>query len=167
MGAPYAEEGCKLFVYGVNENTSNSELSDAFSKYGTVVDTYNTGKGYAFVTYDNKEDAATATDQLNGQEVLGQQVKVNVARPKNDGGGGGRGGYGGGRGGGGYGGGGGGYGGGGGGGGRGGGGYGGGGGSYGGGRGGGGGGYGGDRGGGGYGGGGYGGGGGGYGGGGY
>merc|ERR1712210_53300 len=107
MGAPYAEEGCKLFVYGVNENTSNSELSDAFSKYGTVVDTYNTGKGYAVVTFDNKEDASTATDQLNGQEVLGQQVKVNVARPKNDGGGGG--GYGGGRGGGGYGGGGGGY----------------------------------------------------------
>ena len=72
--APFAEEGCKLFVYGVNENTSNSELSDAFSKYGTVVDTYNTGKGYAFVTFDNKEDAATATDQLNGQEILGQQV---------------------------------------------------------------------------------------------
>ena len=123
--APYAEEGCKLFVYGVNENTSNSELSDAFSKYGTVVDTYNTGKGYAFVTFDNKDDAQTATDQLNGQEILGQQVisqfelsclimknfsrififcsaaflmqvKVNVARPKNDGGGGGRGGYGGG-----------------------------------------------------------------------
>merc|ERR1712037_732317 len=90
-------EGCKLFVYGVNENTSNSELSDAFSKYGTVVDTYNTGKGYAFVTFDNKDDAQTATDQLNGQEILGQQVKVNVARPKNDGGGGGgRGGYGGG-----------------------------------------------------------------------
>ena len=131
--APYAEEGCKLFVYGVNENTSNSELSDAFSKYGTVVDTYNTGKGYAFVTFDNKDDAQTATDQLNGQEILGQQVKVNVARPKNDGGGGGGGGRGG------YGGGGGGYGGGG----RGGGGYGGG--SY----GGGGGSYGGDRGGGG------------------
>ena len=72
--APYAEEGCKLFVYGVNENTSNSELSDAFSKYGTVVDTYNTGKGYAFVTFDNKDDAQTATDQLNGQEILGQQV---------------------------------------------------------------------------------------------
>ena len=72
----------QLFVYGVNENISNSELSEAFSKwvflcsngvcqgwfhcvtewyfrYGTVVDTYNTGKGYAFVTFDNKEDAAT------------------------------------------------------------------------------------------------------------
>ena len=117
----------------MNENTSNSELQEAFSKYGNVVDTYNTGKGYAFVTFDNKEDASTvslvlllsldgvndflwcadlsktleltfplkATDQLNGQEILGQQVKVNVARPK-EGGGGGGGGYGGGRGGGGY-----------------------------------------------------------------
>ena len=75
--APYAEEGCKvlyltrgfnsfihqscvqLFVYGVNESTSNSELQEAFSKYGNVVDTYNTGKGFAFVTYDNKQDAST------------------------------------------------------------------------------------------------------------
>jgi len=99
--APYAEEGCKLFVYGINESCSNSEIQEAFEKFGQVTDTYNTGKGYAFVTYANKEDAATATDQLNGQEILGQQVKVNVARPK-EGGGGGGGGYGGGRGGGGY-----------------------------------------------------------------
>ena len=43
--APYAEEGCKLFVYGVNEGTSNSELQEQFEKFGTVTDTYNTGKG--------------------------------------------------------------------------------------------------------------------------
>ena len=43
--APYAEEGCKLFVYGVNEGTSNSELQTEFEKFGTVIDTYNTGKG--------------------------------------------------------------------------------------------------------------------------
>ena len=30
-------------------------------RYGTVVDTYNTGKGYAFVTFDNKEDASTVS----------------------------------------------------------------------------------------------------------
>jgi hypothetical protein len=71
--APYAEEGCKvrtaarhlttflsqLFVYGINESISNSEIQEAFEKYGQVVDTYNTGKGYAFVTYGSKEDAAT------------------------------------------------------------------------------------------------------------
>ena len=66
--APYAEEGCKLFVYGVNEGTSNSELQAEFEKFGTVTDTYNTGKGYAFVTFDNKDDAAEATDKLNGKK---------------------------------------------------------------------------------------------------
>ena len=51
----------QLFVYGVNESTSNSELQEAFSKYGNVVDTYNTGKGFAFVTYENKQDASTVS----------------------------------------------------------------------------------------------------------
>jgi len=96
--APYAEEGCKLFVYGINESISNSELQSEFEKFGTVTDTYNTGKGYAFVTFENKDSANDATETLNGATILGQQIKVNVARPKNDSGGGG--GYGGGRGGG-------------------------------------------------------------------
>merc|ERR1719193_3082876 len=94
--APYAEEGCKLFVYGINESVSNSELQSEFEKFGTVTDTYNTGKCYAFVTYNNKDSASEATEALNGATILDQQIKVNVARPKNDGGGGG--GYGGGRG---------------------------------------------------------------------
>merc|ERR1712071_451392 len=146
-----AEQGCKLFVYGVDQNMDNGEIQSHFEKHGRVVDVYNTGKGFAFVTFDSKEEAASATRELDGSTLNGQQIKVNEAKPR-EGGGGGRGG---GRGGGGYGGGGGGYGG------RGGGGYGGdrgGGGGYGGGGGGyggGGGGYGGGRGGGGYGGGGY------------
>ena len=141
----------KLFVYGVNQDISNGEIQGEFEKFGMVTDVYNTGKGYAFVTFERKEDADTAQDSMDGQTIFGQQLKVNEAKPREGGGGGGYGGgrgggrgggYGGGRGGGGYGGGGGGdrYGGGGGGG-------------YGGGRGGGGG-YGGGRGGGGYGGGG-------------
>ena len=54
-----------------------------------MTDTYNTGKGYAFVTFDSKESAAEATEKLNGQTLFGQQIKVNEARPKQDGGGGG------------------------------------------------------------------------------
>ena len=38
---------------------------------------------YAFVTYNNKDSASEATEALNGAAILGQQVKVNVARPKN------------------------------------------------------------------------------------
>merc|ERR1719415_92746 len=86
-----AEQGCKLFVYGVDENTSNGELQGEFEKCGRVVDVYNTGKGFAFVTFDRKEDAAAAIQELDGANVCGQSIKVNEARPRGDGGGGGRG----------------------------------------------------------------------------
>ena len=107
----------KLFVYGIDQNLSNDEIQSEFDKFGMVTDVYNTGKGYAFVTYERKEDADSAQQGLDGQTVFGQQLKVNEAKPREGGGrgggggyGGGRGGgYGGGRGGGGYGGGGGGY----------------------------------------------------------
>ena len=59
--------------------------------------THDLSPSYVFVTYNNKDSASEATEALNGATILGQQIKVNVARPKNDGGGGG-GGYGGGRG---------------------------------------------------------------------
>jgi len=101
-----AEEGCKLFIYGVDQNMANGDLQAEFEKFGMVTDVYNTGKGFAFVTFDRKEDAQTATKEMDGQTVNGQQLKVNEARPREGGrgggGGGGRGGYGGGRGGGGY-----------------------------------------------------------------
>jgi hypothetical protein len=80
-------------------------LQAEFEKFGRVTDTYNTGKGFAFVTFERKEDAQTATQQMDGSTMNGQQIKVNEARPKGEGGrggGGGGGGYGGGRGGGGY-----------------------------------------------------------------
>jgi len=91
----------KLFVYGIDQNLSNEEIQSEFDKFGMVTDVYNTGKGYAFVTFDKKEDADSAQQGLDGQTVFGQQLKVNEAKPREGGGGrGGGGGYGGGRGGG-------------------------------------------------------------------
>ena len=90
---------------------ANGDLQAEFEKFGMVTDVYNTGKGFAFVTFDKKEEAQTATQEMDGQTVNGQQIKVNEARPREGGRGGGRGGggyggggggYGGGRGGGGY-----------------------------------------------------------------
>merc|ERR1719481_1862883 len=95
-----AEQGCKLFIYGVDQNFANSDLQAEFEKFGTVTDVYNTGKGFAFITYERKEDAEAATREMDGANVNGQQIKVNEARPRdNSGGGRGGGGYGGGRGG--------------------------------------------------------------------
>ena len=63
---------------------------------GEVTDVYNTGKGYAFVTFDEKEAAENAIREMDGATVNGQQIKVNEAKPREGGRGGGRGGYGGG-----------------------------------------------------------------------
>ena len=103
------EDGCKLFVYGVDQNMENAELSAEFEKCGQVTDVYNTGKGFAFVTFSSKAEAQGAIQQMDGATVNGQQIKVNEAKPREGGGGRGGGGGGRGRGGGGYGGGGGGY----------------------------------------------------------
>ena len=65
-----------------------------------MTDVHNTGKGYAFVTFDNKDSAETAIREMDGVTLNGQQIKVNEAKPREGGRGGGRGGYGGGRGGG-------------------------------------------------------------------
>merc|ERR1739838_234248 len=59
-----AEQGCKLFVYGIDQGMQNSELQSEFDKFGQVVDVYNTGKGFAFVTFDQKEDTAVAATEV-------------------------------------------------------------------------------------------------------
>jgi heterogeneous nuclear ribonucleoprotein A1/A3 len=92
----------KLFVYGVDQNCENMDIQGEFEKYGVVTDVFNSGKGYAFVTFDREEDSKVAIREMDGQTMFGKQIKVNAARPKEGGGGRGGGGYGGGRGGGGY-----------------------------------------------------------------
>merc|ERR1719308_461693 len=90
------EEGCKLFVYGVATQTPKEDLQAEFERFGNVSDAYNSGKGYAFITYSTKEEADQAKQMMNGTTVCGQEIKVDVARPRGRGRGGDRGGYGGG-----------------------------------------------------------------------
>merc|ERR1711892_30565 len=92
------QEGCKLFVHNVSEETSQDDLWNAFAEHGTVTDAYNPGRGFAFMTYSSPTEAKTAMEALEGQEVSGRTIQCNVAKPKGektDGAGGGRGGRGG------------------------------------------------------------------------
>ena len=102
----------KLFVGNLSFNTTENDLNDAFAAYGTVVETNlmmdrETGRprGFGFVTMSSPEEAQKAIEALNGKEVDGRALTVNVAQPREErapggGGGGRRGGYGGGGGGG-------------------------------------------------------------------
>src|SRR5262249_19602929 len=100
----------KLFVGNLDFKVTENDLQDAFAAHGTVVEANLvtdrvTGRprGFAFVTMNSPEEAQKAIDALNGKELGGRAVNVNVARPREErpsGGrgyaGGGRGGYGGG-----------------------------------------------------------------------
>lgn len=101
----------KLYVGNMSFKTTEDELRDAFSAFGSVTDVYvaldkMTGRprGFAFVTMSTPEEAVAAAEAMNGTDLGGRALTVNEARPKEDrprgggfgGGGGGRGGYGGG-----------------------------------------------------------------------
>ncbi|MBN2693809.1 RNA-binding protein [bacterium] len=64
-------------------------LRKLFEEYGNVTfvkivkdrDT-NQSKGYGFIEMSDQNDADSAIEALNGTEVLGRTIKVNIARPK-------------------------------------------------------------------------------------
>ena len=97
----------KLFVGNLSFNITENDLQDAFAAHGTVVEANlmmdrATGRprGFAFVTMGSPEEAQKAIEALNGKELGGRALTVNIARPREErpggGGGGGHRGYGGG-----------------------------------------------------------------------
>ena len=102
----------KLFVGNLSFNMTENDLQDAFAAHGTVVEAVlmmdrmtNRPRGFGFVTMSTPEEAQKAIAALNGKEVDGRALTVNIAKPREErtgggGGGGGRREYGGGGGGG-------------------------------------------------------------------
>ena len=95
-----------IYVGNLSFNTSEAELNAAFAAHGTVdsakiITDRDTGRsrGFGFVEMPNDAEGMVAINQLNGSELDGRSLTVNVAKPRENrgGGGGGRGGYGGGR----------------------------------------------------------------------
>ena len=93
----------KLFVGNLSFNTTENDLQDAFAAHGSVVETNlmmdkmsGRPRGFAFGTMSTPEEAQKAIDALNGKELDGRALTVNIARPREErppggGGGGGRG----------------------------------------------------------------------------
>src|SRR5438477_8927375 len=102
-----APMGKKLYVGNLTYGVTDATLLQMFEPHGTVQSAQvimdrDTGrsKGFGFVEMGSDQEAQAAIQALNGKEVDGRSLTVNEAKPRTEGGGGGRGGYGGGRGGG-------------------------------------------------------------------
>ena len=91
----------KLFVGNLSFNTTENDLQDAFAAHGTVVEVNMmmdraTGRprGFGFVTMSTPAEAEAAIGAMNGKNVDGRDLTVNIAKPREErapgGGGGGR-----------------------------------------------------------------------------
>jgi len=86
----------KLFVGSLSWDTNDEGLNAAFSPFGeiseaiVISDRY-TGRsrGFGFVTFNDDEAADKAIEALNGTELDGRTIRVDVAQAKERTGGGG------------------------------------------------------------------------------
>lgn len=84
----------RLFVGNLSFNTTENDLQDAFSQFGTITDCKvmtdrmtGRSRGFAFVTLSSKEEAEAAIKGLDGQQLDGRPLRVNEATPREEGGG--------------------------------------------------------------------------------
>ena len=92
-----------IFVAKLHYDTSSEKLQEVFEEFGEVssakvIYDRDTGrsKGFGFVEMPNDDEGNEAINELNESSLDGNTIVVKVARPREERGGGGRGGYGGG-----------------------------------------------------------------------
>ena len=81
----------KLFVGNLAFDTTENDLRDTFAAHGTVTETAlimdrmtNRPRGFGFVTMSTDEEAQKATEALNGKDMGGRALTVNVAKPREE-----------------------------------------------------------------------------------
>ena len=81
----------KLYVGNLSYDTTEDGLRAKFGEAGTVVSVdmikdRDSGrmKGFAFVTMNNQEEAENAIRMFNGKMLDNRELKVNIARPREE-----------------------------------------------------------------------------------
>ncbi|XP_033994777.1 RNA-binding motif protein, X chromosome isoform X1 [Trematomus bernacchii] len=81
-----ADRPGKLFIGGLNTETTEKALEQYFSKYGRIVEVLlmkdretNKSRGFAFVTFESPADAKDAAREMNGKSLDGKPIKVEQA----------------------------------------------------------------------------------------
>ena len=84
----------KLFIGSLSFSTTSEGLREFFTQCGsvtsaTVITDQFSGRsrGFGFVEMATPEEAAQAVQRLNGKDLDGRQIKVEIAKPAGSGGG--------------------------------------------------------------------------------
>ena len=80
-----------IYVGNLPYGITDESLKDLFSDFGSVSDSNvitdrDTGrsKGFGFIEMPDQAEGEEAIKQLDGKELEGRNIKVNVAKPKED-----------------------------------------------------------------------------------
>ena len=78
-----------IYIGNLHYNVNEEELKEIFKEYGevmsvTIITDKYTGrsKGFGFIEMLNDEEASKAIDNLNGTEIHGRKVIVNLAKER-------------------------------------------------------------------------------------
>jgi len=83
--------GKKLYVGNLPYSLTSDQLREMFTEAGSIVDVVvisdratGRSKGFGFVEFATDAEAAKAVEMLNGKDIQGRPLVVNVARPKEE-----------------------------------------------------------------------------------
>jgi len=78
-----------IYVGNLTFSTTDDQLEALFAEYGSVlraqvITDRDTGRsrGFGFVEMESDTEAETAIAELNGKDIGGRSLNVNVARPR-------------------------------------------------------------------------------------
>jgi RNA recognition motif-containing protein len=81
----------KLYVGGLPYSVTDEQLSELFASHGTVesakviTDRYtDRSRGFGFVEMSTQAEAEQAIQALNGSELGGRSLTVNISKPRED-----------------------------------------------------------------------------------
>jgi cold-inducible RNA-binding protein len=81
----------KLFVGNLSFNATQEQIQGLFAAHGNVIEVdvvkdkfTNRPRGFGFVTMETQEAAEAAIQALNGKDLDGRALTVNVARPREE-----------------------------------------------------------------------------------
>ena len=81
----------KLFVGNLPWATDDAALNEMFTPFGEITSARvmtdkftGRSRGFGFVEFANEEDAAKAVAALDGSDLGGRPIVVNVARPREE-----------------------------------------------------------------------------------
>ncbi|WP_045215777.1 RNA recognition motif domain-containing protein [Desulfonatronovibrio magnus] len=78
-----------LYVGNLPWSTTETQLKDLFSQHGEVnsaniIQDRETGRSRGFGFVEMEDGADAAIENLNGQELDGRSIKVNIAKPRRE-----------------------------------------------------------------------------------